>query len=57
MDTVPVEKIKEFEDALGDYTEVNAKDFYKDITEKKMWTDESEASLKSAIESFVKTFK
>jgi F-type H+-transporting ATPase subunit alpha len=57
MDTVAIDKIQEFEEALGDYTEVNAKDFYKDVTEKKMWTDESEASLKSAIESFVKTFK
>ena len=57
MDTVAIDKIQEFEEALGDYTEVNAKDFYKDVETTKMWTDGSEASLKSAIESFVKTFK
>ncbi len=56
MDTVPVDKIKQFEEELADYTEQNAKDFYTDISEKKMWTDESEASLKKAIEDFVKKF-
>lgn len=57
MDTVAIDKIQEFEDALGDYTEVNAKDFYKDVETTRMWTDGSEASLKKAIEDFVKTFK
>ncbi|MDE2030985.1 MAG: F0F1 ATP synthase subunit alpha [Patescibacteria group bacterium] len=52
LDDVPVEKIKEFEDGLLEYTQLNAKDFYKDVIEKKMWTDESEASLKKAIEDF-----
>ena len=56
MDTVPVDKIKQFEEQLADYTAQNAKDFYKDVEEKKMWTDESEASLKKAIEGFVKEF-
>ena len=56
LDTVPVEKLKEFESGLLDYTERNAKDFYKDAIEKKMWTDESEASLKKAIEDFKATF-
>lgn len=56
MDTVPVDKIKKFEEELADYAEVNAKDFYKDVEEKKMWSDESEASLKKAIEDFVKGF-
>ena len=56
MDTVAIDKISEFEEALSDYTETHAKDFYKDVTEKKMWTDESEASLKKVIEDFVKTF-
>lgn len=56
LDEVPVEKIKEFEAGLIDYTMRNAKDFYKDVTEKKMWTDESEASLKKAIEDFKNTF-
>jgi F-type H+-transporting ATPase subunit alpha len=56
MDTVPVDKIKQFEEELADYAEQNAKDFYTDIEKSKMWTDESEASLKKAIEDFVKTF-
>ncbi len=55
-DDVPVEKIQEFQAGLIDYTEVNAKDFYKDVIEKKMWTDESEASLKKAITDFTITF-
>lgn len=55
-DEVPLDKIKEFEKGLIDYTERNAKDFYKDVEEKKMWTDESEASLKKAIEDFKNTF-
>jgi F-type H+/Na+-transporting ATPase subunit alpha len=57
LDTVPLEKIKEFEAGLAEYTERNAKDFYKDVAEKNMWTDESEASLKKAIEDFKASFK
>ncbi len=56
MDTVPVDKVKQFEIELGDYTEQHAEDFYKDVMEKKMWTDESEATLKQAMEEFVKEF-
>jgi len=56
MDTVPVADIKRFEEELADYVEQNAKDFYKDVAEKKMWTDSSESSLKKAIEDFVKVF-
>ncbi|HUC88511.1 MAG TPA: F0F1 ATP synthase subunit alpha [Candidatus Paceibacterota bacterium] len=56
LDDVPVEKIKEFETGLLDYTERHAKDFYRDIVEKKMWTDESENSLKKAITEFKNSF-
>jgi hypothetical protein len=35
---------------------MNAKDFYKDVIEKKMWTDESEESLKKAIADFKASF-
>jgi F-type H+-transporting ATPase subunit alpha len=56
MDNVPVDKIKQFEEELADYAEVNAKDFYADIEKSKMWTDESEATLKKVIEDFVKGF-
>lgn len=56
MDNVEISKIKQFEEELNDYVEQNAKDFYKDIAEKKMWTEESEANLKKTMEDFVKTF-
>lgn len=56
MDTVPVEKIKEYEQGLIDYSESHAKDFYKEIAEKKMWSDKGEESLKKMIEDFTKSF-
>ena len=52
MDDVPIEKIKEFEKKLIEYTERNAKTFYKEIAEKKMWTDKGEAELVKAITDF-----
>jgi F-type H+-transporting ATPase subunit alpha len=57
MDDVPVERIKEFESELVDYTENNAKTFYKEVKESKMWTDKGEAELKKAIEDFKTSFK
>lgn len=57
MDTVEVAKLGGFVESLLDYTENNAKDFYADVKEKKMWSDESEVSLKKAIEDFKTTFK
>ncbi len=57
MDDVPVAKIKEFEAGLIDYTESNAKVFYKDIRETKMWTDAGEAELKKVISEFKANFK
>ncbi|MFA7191740.1 MAG: F0F1 ATP synthase subunit alpha [Candidatus Paceibacterota bacterium] len=56
LDTVPVEKLKEFEAELLDYTEQNAKDFYSDVRNTKMWTDASEESLKKAIADFTAGF-
>ncbi len=56
VDDVPVAKIKEFEEGLVDYAKRNAKDFYSEVAEKKMWTDESEANLKKAIENFKMSF-
>lgn len=52
MDDVPLEKLKEFESGLIDYSERNAKTFYKEVSEQKMWTDKGEAELKKAIEDF-----
>jgi len=56
MDDVPVEKIKEFEDGLINYTENKTKKFYKEIVETSMWTDAGEAELKKAIEEFKSNF-
>ncbi len=56
MDDIAIEKIKEFESGLIDYTENNAKSFYKEVKEKKMWEDKGEAELKKAIEDFKKSF-
>ena len=56
LDDVPVAKIGEFQKGLIDYAQVNAKNFYTDVIEKKMWTDESEASLKQAITDFKTSF-
>ena len=56
MDEVPVEKIKEFEAGLSEYAESNAKTFFKDIRETKMWTDQGEAELKKAIEDYKSGF-
>ncbi|HEY4503229.1 MAG TPA: F0F1 ATP synthase subunit alpha [Candidatus Paceibacterota bacterium] len=56
MDDVPVEKIKEFEKGLIDYSERNAKTFYKEVKESKMWTDKGEEELKKVIADFRKSF-
>ncbi len=56
MDDVPLDKIKEFEKGLIEYTEHNAKVFYKEVVEKKMWSDQGEAELKGAIENFKQSF-
>jgi len=56
MDAVDIAKINEYQNGLTDYATKNAKDFYTDVKEKKMWTDESEISIKKAIEDFTKSF-
>ncbi len=56
MDDVAVEKIKEFEKKLIDYTERNAKIFYKEVKEKKMWSEKGEAELQKAIGDFKNNF-
>ncbi|MEK7471292.1 MAG: F0F1 ATP synthase subunit alpha [Patescibacteria group bacterium] len=52
MDDVAIDKIKEFEQGFMEYSERNAKVFYKQIAEKKMWDDKGEEELKKAIEDF-----
>ena len=56
MDDIPVDKIKEFEEGLINYTENNTKNFYKEIMETNIWTDTGEAELKKAIEEFKANF-
>lgn len=56
MDDVAVDKIKEFEHGLIEYTERHAKTFYKEILESKMWTDKGEEDLKKAIADFKNSF-
>ncbi|MEK7539370.1 MAG: F0F1 ATP synthase subunit alpha [Patescibacteria group bacterium] len=57
LDDVPVEKIKEFEAGLIEYSERNAKVFYKEIIENKMWTDKGEEQFKKAITDFKMSFQ
>ena len=52
MDDVPVDKIKDFEAGLVEYSENTAKGFFKEINEKKMWTDKGEEEIKKVIKDF-----
>lgn len=56
MDDVKIEKIKEFEKGLIEYTTRNAKTFYKEVAETKMWTEKGEEELKKVIEEFKTNF-
>ena len=56
MDDVAIDRIKDFEQGLSEYSEHNAKVFYKQIAEKKMWDEKGEAELRKAIEDFKKNF-
>lgn len=56
MDDIAIDKIKEFEQGLIEYSERNAKVFYKQIAEKKIWDDKGEEELKKVIEDFKKSF-
>ena len=56
MDDVAVDKIKEFEKGLTEYSENNAKVFYKEILEKKMWSEKGEEELNKVIADFKSNF-
>lgn len=56
MDDIAIDKIKEFEQGLIEYSERNAKVFYKQIAEKKIWDDKGEEELKKVIDDFKKSF-
>ena len=56
IDEVKLDRVKEFESGLAEYASMNAKTFYKEVTETRMWTDAGEAELKKAITDFVSNF-
>jgi F-type H+-transporting ATPase subunit alpha len=56
IDEVKIDKVKEFETGLAEYAGRNAKTFYKEVTETRMWTDAGEAELKKVIADFVSSF-
>jgi len=56
IDEVKIDKVKEFETGLAEYASRNAKTFYKEVTETRMWTDAGEAELKKVIADFVSSF-
>ena len=57
MDDIAVDKIKSFGDELVEYARRNAKTFYKEVTDTKMWTDAGEAELIKVIGEFKNSFK
>jgi F-type H+-transporting ATPase subunit alpha len=56
IDEVKIDRVKEFESGLAEYASMNAKTFYKEVKETRMWTDVGEAELKKVIGDFVTSF-
>lgn len=56
MDDIPVDKIKEFEQGLIEYSERNAKTFYQDIIKTKMWSEKGEKEFKKVVSDFKNNF-
>ncbi len=56
IDGVAIDKVKEFETGLAEYASRNAKTFYKEVAETRMWTDAGEEELKKVIADFVSSF-
>ena len=56
LDDVAISNIGRFQTEFIEYAETNAKTFLKQVREKKMWEDDGEAELKSALENFKKIF-
>mgnify|MGYP001614382595 FL=1 len=56
MDDIAIDKIKDFEQGLIEYAERNAKNFYKEIKESKMWTEKGEEQIKKVIVEFKTSF-
>ncbi|MFA5773297.1 MAG: F0F1 ATP synthase subunit alpha [Candidatus Paceibacterota bacterium] len=56
MDDIAIDKIKLFEEGLIEYARKNAKVFYKEVMETKMWTDVGEVELVKVIGEFKGSF-
>jgi len=56
IDSIKIESVKEFEVGLSEYASRNAKTFYKEVTDTRMWTEAGEAELRKVIEEFVASF-
>jgi len=52
MDDIAIDQIKSFEEGLTEYARMNAKTFYKEVIETKIWTDAGEQELVKAIAEF-----
>ena len=57
LDDVPVEKVRDFEDAFLSFIRDTKKDILDTIRDKKVLTDELKASMNSAIEQFKQGYK
>jgi F-type H+-transporting ATPase subunit alpha len=56
MDSIALDKIKLFEEGLIEYARKNAKVFYKEVTETKVFTEVGEAELVKVIGEFKSGF-
>jgi F-type H+-transporting ATPase subunit alpha len=56
MDDIAIEKIKEFETALVEYTERAVPSFFTEVREKGMYSEQSEELFKKALEDFKSGF-
>ncbi len=56
MDDIAIDLIKSFEEGLIEYARRNAKTFYKEVAETKIWTEAGEEELKKAITDFKNSF-
>lgn len=56
MDDIAIDQIKSFEEGLIEYARQNAKVFYKEVIESKMWTEAGEQELVKVISDFKNSF-
>jgi F-type H+-transporting ATPase subunit alpha len=56
LDTVPMAKIKEFEEGLIEYAESNAKQFLDEVKKDGMWSESGEELLKKVIGDYLTVF-